>query len=139
MGLPRPRRIDPVRQSPRSLMFGFFAHGTVHLNHLNSLVFCLAPTVIVRPPSPSHSARRSSRSLRLLRLGAAHPGHAAFTALHRYHSGGPTTGPASLPFSLPLIGSLTAVALPQTWPVLLRSRVVLPYRAVRKHLGSVGE
>src|ERR1019366_428543 len=60
-------------------------------------------------PSPSHSARRSSRSLCLLRLGAAHPGHAAFTALHRYHSGGPTTGPVSLPFSLALIGSLPAV------------------------------
>src|ERR1035438_5090442 len=138
MGLPRPRRIDPVRQSPRSLMFGFFAHGTVHLNHLNSLVFCLAPTVIVRPPSPSHSARRSSQSLRLLRLGAAHPGHAAFAALHRYHLGGPTTGPASLPFSLPLIGSLTAVP-PADRPVLLRSRAVLPYRAVRNHLGTVGE
>src|ERR1035438_5656410 len=75
MGLPRPRRIDPVRQSPRSLMFGFFTHGTVHLNHLNSLVFCLAPTVIVRlaVPEPlrspvitialpSPARRRSSRS-----------------------------------------------------------------------------
>src|SRR5450755_3801679 len=83
-------------------------------------------------PSPSHSARRASRSLRLLRLGAAHLGHAAFTALHRYHSGGPTTGSVPLPFSLTLIGSLPAVP-PADRPVLLRSRVVLPYRAVRKH------
>jgi hypothetical protein len=28
---------------------------------------------------------------------------------------------------------------PETPPVLLRSRVVLPYRAIRKHLGAVGE
>jgi hypothetical protein len=28
---------------------------------------------------------------------------------------------------------------PETLPVLLRSRATLPYRAVRKHLGAVGE
>jgi hypothetical protein len=28
---------------------------------------------------------------------------------------------------------------PETLPVLLWSRIVLPYRAVRKHLGAVGE
>jgi hypothetical protein len=27
----------------------------------------------------------------------------------------------------------------ETLPVLLRSRAVLPYRAIRKHLGAVGE
>src|ERR1700740_3710630 len=42
------------------------------------------------------------------------------------------------PFRLRLLVHL-ARCHPQTVSVLLRSRVVLPYRAVRKHLGSVGE
>ena len=50
----------------------------------------------------------------------------------------PTTDRASLATSLPLIGPLTPVP-PETLPVLPRSHAVLPYRAVRKHLGAVGE
>ena len=50
----------------------------------------------------------------------------------------PTTDSASLAISLSLIGPLLRCH-PETLPVLLRSRIVLPYRAVRKHLGAVGE
>src|ERR1035438_8642883 len=42
------------------------------------------------------------------------------------------------PFRLRLLVHLLRCQ-PQTVSVLLRSRAVLPYRAVRKHLGSVGE
>jgi hypothetical protein len=52
--------------------------------------------------------------------------------------GSPTTDKASLATSLLLIGLLTPVH-PETLPVLLRSRAVLPYRAIRNHLGPVGE
>ena len=45
VNLPRPRWIDPVHEFPRSMMFGSFAKGTVHLIGLAHLAFCLSPTV----------------------------------------------------------------------------------------------
>src|SRR5437868_3054562 len=86
MGLPRPRRIEPVRQSPRLLMFGSFTQGTVHLSRLNSLTRRLAPTVIVRRLPTSHSACR----LLVARLSP----HL------QVPRSGPTTGAASFALSL---------------------------------------
>jgi hypothetical protein len=70
-------------------------------------------------------------------LVADRSGHVTFITL-QVPFGSPTTDKASLATSLTLIGLLTPVS-PGTLPVLLRSRVVLLYRAVRKHLGAVGE
>ena len=50
----------------------------------------------------------------------------------------PTPVCASLPTSLPLIGLLTRL-LAGTQTGLLGSRMNLPYRAVSKHLGTMGE
>src|SRR5271165_608316 len=50
----------------------------------------------------------------------------------------PTPACASLPTSLPLIGLLTRL-LAGTQTGLLGSRMYLPYRAVSKHLGTMGE
>src|ERR1700750_999239 len=50
----------------------------------------------------------------------------------------PTPGGASLPISLSLIGSLTRFKT-RTPTGLLGSRMNLPYRAVSKHLGTMGE
>jgi len=75
------------------------------------------------PPTPSHSARRHHGRFAFSRLGAAHPGHAAFTALHRVPLGRSDYWPRSLPFSLMLIGSLLPVPSADL-ARLLRSRVV---------------
>src|SRR5215467_3353535 len=50
----------------------------------------------------------------------------------------PTPACASLPTSLPLIGLLTRL-LAGTQTGLLGSRMNLPYRAVSRHLGTMGE
>ena len=65
MDLPRSRRIDPVRQSPRSMMYGSFTHGTFHLPALAHLAFCLSPTVFAgRLPRPTPSPIARSRGFR---------------------------------------------------------------------------
>ena len=94
------------------------AHPDAIIPDLSSL-----PNRLRQLPSPAHFRRRL-------------PGHAAFTALVVLHSR-PSTDRASLATSLSLIGLLTPVP-PETLPVLLRSRAILPYRAIRKHLGAVG-
>src|SRR4030095_2544524 len=124
MDLLGPRRVDPVRQSPRCRAYGYFTHGTVP-PPCSFLIWSSAlPNRLCRLPSPAHIRRRF-------------PGHAPFAALLVIHSR-PSTGAASLAISLSLIGLLTPVP-PETSPVLLRSRAVLPYRAIRKHLGAAGE
>jgi hypothetical protein len=105
-------------------MYGFFPKELIHLITLTHLTSFLFPPGLRLPPSPTHSGRR------LL-------GRTAFTVLEVLF-GSPTTDRASLPISLSLIGSLIPYRR-GTLPVLLRSRVVLPYRAVRKHLGAAGE
>src|SRR5689334_5847993 len=45
VSLPRPRRIEPVRESPRPVMSGSFAKGTIHLTALAHPAFWLASTV----------------------------------------------------------------------------------------------
>ena len=117
-------QVDQVHQSPRTMMYGFFTKGTDPPHRPYSSDFPALPSCLRLPPSPTHSRRRSL-------------GHTAFTALEVLF-GSPTTGRASLPTSLSLIGSLTPI-LPGTLPVLLRSRITLPYRAICKHLGAVGE
>jgi len=93
--LPRPRRIDPVRESPRSMMSGSFTYGTFHLTGLTHLAFCLSPTAFAdclpRPTPPPFS------------------GHAAFTALLVLLSR-PTTPGTPLLTSLSLIESLPSVS-----------------------------
>src|SRR6266852_3134638 len=117
------RRVDPVHQSPRTRMYGYFTHGTGPPSRLYSSGFLSLPNRLRRLPSPIHFDCRWL-------------GRAAFATLQVLHSR-PSTDRASLTPSLSLIGSFTPVS-PETLSVLLRSRVVLPYRAVRKHLGAVG-
>src|SRR5664279_2141844 len=121
MDLPCTRRVNPVHQSPRTRMYGYFTHGTDPPPRPCSSGFLSLPNRLRQLPSPAHFRRRF-------------PGHAAFTALEVLHSR-PSTDRASLATSLSLIGLLTPVP-PETLPVLLRSRAVLPYRAIRKHLGA---
>src|SRR5665213_1399650 len=89
------RRVDPVHQSPRTRMYGYFTHGTDPPPRPCSSGFLSLPNRLRLPPSPTHSGRRS-------------PGHTAFTALEVLF-GSPTTDRASLAASLSLIGPLTPV------------------------------
>src|SRR6516162_6937629 len=92
MDLPGTRRVDPVRQSPRTRMYGYFTHGTDPPPRPYSSGFLSLPNRLCRLPSPAHFRRRL-------------PGHAAFAALVVLHSR-PSTDRASLAISLSLIGSL---------------------------------
>src|SRR5713101_906537 len=95
MDLPCTCRVNPVRQSPRTGMYGYFTHGTDPPPRPCSSGFLFLPNRLRRLPSPAHCRRRS-------------PGHAAFTALQVLPSR-PTTDRASLAPSLALIGLLTPV------------------------------
>src|SRR6267378_8603494 len=95
MDLPCTRRVEPVRQSPRTRMYGYFTHGTVPPSRPCSSGSPPLPDHLRRPPSPTHSSRR-------LR------GHATFAALVVLFSR-PTTDQAWLALSLALIGPLTPV------------------------------
>src|SRR5260370_4892628 len=95
MDLPCTRRVDPVHQSPRTRMYGYFTHGTDPPPRPCSSGFLSLPNRLRRLPSPAHFRRRF-------------PGHAAFTALVVLHSR-PSTDQASLATSLSLIGLLTPV------------------------------
>src|SRR5664279_1785834 len=93
MDLLRTRRVEPVCQSPRTTMYGYFTHGTDPPCRPYSSGFLSLPNRLRRLPSPAHFRRRS-------------PGHAPFTALLLIHSR-PSTYRASLAISLSLIGLLT--------------------------------
>src|ERR1700730_2804550 len=95
MDLPYTRRVDPVHQSPRTRMYGYFTHGTDPPPRPCSSGFLSLPNRLRRLPFPPHFRRRL-------------PGHAAFTALEVLHSR-PSTDRASLATSLALIGLLTPV------------------------------
>ena len=86
-------QVDPDHHSPRTMMYGFFTKGTDPPHRPYSSDFPSLPSCLRLPPSPTHSRRRSL-------------GHTAFTVLEVLF-GSPTTGRASLPTSLSLIGSLT--------------------------------
>ena len=90
----RIRQVEPDRQSPRTMMYGFFAGQRTDPPHRPcSSGVPAQPSCLRPPPSPTHSSRRVR-------------GHAAFAALQVLFSG-PTTGRASRPISLALIGLLT--------------------------------
>src|ERR1039458_8658834 len=95
MDLPCTCRVDPVHQSPRTRMYGYFTHGTDPPPRPCSSGFLSLPNCLRRLPSPAHFRRRF-------------PGHATFTALEVLHSR-PSTDRASLATSLSLIGLLTPV------------------------------
>src|SRR5277367_5020482 len=85
------RRVDPVRQSPRTEMYGCFTHGTDPPFRPSSLFPTAFAGCLPRPNSV-----------------ASLPGHAAFTALVVLHNR-PSTVRALLAISLALIGPLTPV------------------------------
>src|SRR6267154_854631 len=93
MDLPCTRRVDPVHQSPRTRMYGYFTHGTDPPPRPCSFWFSLSS----QPSSPAAFPGP---------LPPPFSGHAAFTALEVPHSR-PTTDKASLAASLSLIGLLT--------------------------------
>src|ERR1022692_2715012 len=88
-------RVDPVHQSPRTRMYGYFTHGTVPPPRPYSSGFLSLPNRLRRLPFPAHFRRRL-------------PGHTAFAMLEVLHSR-PSTDRASLATSLSLIGLLTPV------------------------------
>src|SRR4051794_18538762 len=96
MDLPCTRRVEPVRQSPRPRMYGYFTHGTVPPSRPCSSGSLPLPDHLRRLPSPTHSGHRGR-------------GHAIFTALVVLRSR-PTTDRALLALSLVLIGPLSPVA-----------------------------
>src|SRR6516225_4659330 len=96
MDLPCTRRVDPVHQSPRTRMYGYFTHGTDPPSRPYSSGLLSLPNRLRRLPFPTHLSRRL-------------PGHAAFAALQVLHSR-PSTDRASLATSLALIGLLTPVS-----------------------------
>src|SRR5215813_39186 len=89
------RRVDPVHQSPRTRMYGYFTHGADPPSRPCSSGLLSLPNRLRRLPSPAHFRRRF-------------PGHAAFAALVVLHSR-PSTDRASLATSLSLIGLLAPV------------------------------
>src|SRR5258707_10314181 len=89
------RRVDPVHQSPRTRMYGYFTHGTDPPSRLYSSGFPSLPNHLRRLPSPTQFRRRL-------------PGCVAFTTLVVLHSR-PSTGRASLTLSLALIGQFAPV------------------------------
>src|SRR5512140_2321674 len=89
------RRVDPVHQSPRTKMYGYFTHGTDPPSRLYSSGFLSLPDRLRRLPSPTQFRRRL-------------PGHVAFATLVVLHSR-PSTDGASLATSLALIGPLAPV------------------------------
>src|SRR5271157_5409108 len=71
-------QVDPGRQYPRTVMYGFFAKRTDPPHRPYSSGCPSRPSCLRPPPSPTHSGRRSL-------------GHAVFTALQVLLSG-PSTG-----------------------------------------------
>src|SRR3982750_4153827 len=89
------RRVDPIRQSPRTKVYGYFTHGTVPPSRPYSSGFLSLPDCLRRLPFPTHFCRRL-------------PGHLTFATLGVLRSR-PSTDRASLAISLSLIGLLTPV------------------------------
>src|ERR1700687_4085070 len=107
--LPRRRRIDPVHESPRPVMFGSFAHGTFRLAGLAYLASCLSPTVFAgwlpRPPrSPGFWSRGFRRACGTTQpsdhfQGAAPP----FACAYRVASLAATRGPGKFSWGLAVV------------------------------------
>src|SRR4051812_44142822 len=56
MDLPVPGRVEPVRQSPRAIAYGFFAHRTDPHDRPCSSGVLSRTDHLCRPPSPAHPA-----------------------------------------------------------------------------------
>src|SRR5215472_10485957 len=116
--------VEPVRQSPRTGMYGYFTHRTDPPSRPCSSGFPSLPNRLRLPPSPAHFRRRF--------LGHAAFGCASDTMRQSDYWQGFARHFARAyrpAYSVP----------PETLSVLLRSHIDLPYRAVRKHLGATGE
>src|SRR5215469_7312397 len=111
MNLPGTCWIDPACQSPRCRAYGYFTHGT----DPPPCALLIWSAISSQPPSPAVFPNS---------FGCRFPGHAIFNAFVVLHSP-PSTDKASLATSLSLIGLFTPVQ-PETLPVFLRSRIVLP-------------
>ena len=103
MDPPPPRRVQPVGKSPRSLMLGYFTHGTVHLSALAHLTVLSGPDRLRRPPSPTHSVaargrsrgfHRASGNIRPSDSSTSVPSH--FALAYRVGCRGATRGPAEV-------------------------------------------
>src|SRR5580700_11780310 len=95
MDLPCTRRVEPVRQSPRTKMYGYFTIELFHLPALTHLARCRFPTAFAgRLPRPTLVAACAVTRL---------------SPRFRYFCSHPTTDRASLAISLALIGLLTPV------------------------------
>src|SRR5215472_8400784 len=118
MDLLGPCRVDPIHQSPRSRTYGYFTHRTDPPS---------SPLLIWFPlSSRSSSSAAFPNPFRCRLLG------------HRLSPASGTTQQSDYwQSTLPLIGSLPPEP-PEILPVLLRSRAILPYRAVCNHLVSGG-
>src|SRR5712691_8340717 len=102
-------------QRKKNASYQFFTNFRDWRQSPYSSGFFFLPDLLRLPPSPTHSvADFSVASFRLLQVPRSSP----------------TTGRAPLPTSLSLIESLPPEP-PETLPVLLRSRAILPYRAAR--------
>src|SRR6185437_14876984 len=118
------RRVDPVRQSPRLRSYGSFTNGTVpprlftHLRPFPSL-----PSSPAAFPGP-FCRRFLGREVCRLTSGTTQPSANWPDIARRFASA----------YRLAHSGSH-----PEIRPVFLRSHIVLPCRAIRKHLGTVGE
>jgi hypothetical protein len=85
------------------------------------------------------SIQRSSSARLPRRILAADCSVTRVSSRFRYYSAVRPLTQHCLAISLALIGWLTLAAGQRLRQSLLRSHVVLPYRAVRNHLGAVGE
>src|SRR6266852_9667144 len=117
MDLPCTRRVEPVHQSPRTRMYGYFTQGTVPPSRPCSSGSPPLPDHLRQLPSPTQSGRR----------------------LRGFSPACGTTQPSDYcpsfarPFALRLLVRLHQCH-PETRPVLLRSRTVLLYRTVASTL-----
>src|SRR5229473_738680 len=113
------RWVDPVGEFPRMGMYGYFTHGTDPPSHPYSSRLLFLPNYLRRLPSPTQFRRRLLGPVVLATLqGTVQPSD--YWQRFAFHFA-------------------CAYRFAATAPVLLRSRAALPYRAVRTHLGAVGE
>src|SRR5215469_18387178 len=103
MNLLRSRRVDPIHQSPRTRMYGYFTHGTDPPPRPYSSGFFFLPDLLRLLPSPTHSvADYSVTGFRLLQVPCSSPttGRGAashFACAYRVTSSGATGDAASPP------------------------------------------
>src|SRR5260370_26714967 len=84
MNLLRSRRVDPIHQSPRTRMYGYFTHGTDPPPRPYSSGFFFLPDLPRLPPSPTHSvADFSVTSFHLLQVSGRRRRACALASVRR--------------------------------------------------------